>query len=188
VVDRSSSEKLETKFLSLHKLEWVDEQINRWRARLLDGWYKCRILRDDNPRFGSALDLLHDSSQVGDFLSNQSKNSVAATTFRNDYGSSNVIGFTQMPTEQILALLIAERDKLNSAIEVLQGPIKRRGRPPKNVPTGAGPDATERTKRTRRTFSAAQREAAAERMRQRWAAKKAGVKSQRKSKKAAESA
>ena len=37
-----------------------------------------------------------------------------------------------MPTDQIVALLIAERDRLNRAIEVLQGPIKRRGRPPKN--------------------------------------------------------
>jgi hypothetical protein len=32
-----------------------------------------------------------------------------------------------MPTEQILALLIQERDKLNRAIEALQGPTKRRG-------------------------------------------------------------
>ena len=36
-----------------------------------------------------------------------------------------------MPTEHILSLLIAERDKLNRAIEALQGPAKRRGRPPK---------------------------------------------------------
>ena len=34
-------------------------------------------------------------------------------------------------TEQILALLIAERDKLNLGIEVLERPRKRRGRPPK---------------------------------------------------------
>src|ERR1022692_4684413 len=37
-----------------------------------------------------------------------------------------------MPTDHIIAQLIAERDKLNRAIEALQGPIKRRGRPPKN--------------------------------------------------------
>jgi hypothetical protein len=37
-----------------------------------------------------------------------------------------------MSTEQILALLIAARDKLNRAIEALQGPTKRRGRPPGN--------------------------------------------------------
>jgi len=76
-------------------------------------------------------------------------------------------------TEQILALLITERDRLNRAIEALQGPTKRRGRPPKNTvaesatATNPGP-----TPRKRRRFTAAQREAAAERMRQRWAAKK----------------
>jgi hypothetical protein len=78
-----------------------------------------------------------------------------------------------MPIEQILALLIAERDKLNRAIEALQGPTKRRGRPPKNllaVATTAASHAP--TNRKRPHFTAAQREAAAERMRQRWAAKK----------------
>ena len=35
-----------------------------------------------------------------------------------------------MSTDHILALLIAERDKLNRAIEALSGPAKRRGRPP----------------------------------------------------------
>jgi hypothetical protein len=44
-----------------------------------------------------------------------------------------------MPTEQIIALLIAERDKLNRAIEALQGPVKRRGRPPKNAAAAAAP-------------------------------------------------
>jgi len=38
-----------------------------------------------------------------------------------------------MPTEHIVALLIEERDKLNRAIEALQGPLRRRGRPPKGV-------------------------------------------------------
>ena len=79
-----------------------------------------------------------------------------------------------MPTEHILALLIAERDKLNRAIEVLQGPTRRRGRPPKNplAHITASPAAPKPAKKTRRKFSAAQRKAAAERMRQRWAAKK----------------
>jgi hypothetical protein len=36
-----------------------------------------------------------------------------------------------MPTDQLVTLLIAERDKLTRAIEVLQG-ARRRGRPPKN--------------------------------------------------------
>jgi len=37
-----------------------------------------------------------------------------------------------MPTEHIVALLIAERDKLDQAIEALGGGTKRRGRPRKN--------------------------------------------------------
>src|ERR1700744_2138912 len=40
--------------------------------------------------------------------------------------------FRQMTTEDILALLIAERDKLNLAIDALGDPVKSRGRPPKN--------------------------------------------------------
>lgn len=92
-----------------------------------------------------------------------------------------------MPTEHILALLIAERDKLDRAIEALQGPTKRRGRPPgktakaqadyndPTMPDWVKPkSALTKTapKKAKRKFSAAQREAAAERMRQRWAAKK----------------
>ena len=88
-----------------------------------------------------------------------------------------------MPIEQILALLIAERDKLNQAIAALQGP-KRRGRPLRNPLTVAAIASPEPTKRKLRKFSAAQREAAAERMRQRWTAKrKAEAKSARKPKK-----
>jgi len=75
-----------------------------------------------------------------------------------------------MPIDQILTLLIAEREKLNRAIEILQGPAKRRGRPPKSVM--ATTEAAPATKKRGRTFTAAQREAQAERMRQRWAAKK----------------
>jgi hypothetical protein len=84
-----------------------------------------------------------------------------------------------MMTEQILALLVAERDKLNRAIEALTGPTKRRGRPPRNPLAATSAAATESpnaapapAKKGRRKFTAAQREAAAERMRQRWAAKK----------------
>src|SRR5437764_317080 len=78
-----------------------------------------------------------------------------------------------MPTDHIVALLIAERDKLNRAIEALQGPAKRRGRPPRNSMGNAAPaDVSKPARRKSRRFSAAQREAAAERMRQRWAAKK----------------
>jgi hypothetical protein len=78
-----------------------------------------------------------------------------------------------MPNEHILALLITERDKLNRAIEALQGPTKRRGRPPGN-PTAATASAASPSpaKKKHRRFTAVQREAAAERMRQRWATKK----------------
>jgi hypothetical protein len=80
-----------------------------------------------------------------------------------------------MPTEQILALLIAERDKLSRAIEVLQGSTKRRGRPPKNefsVATPTAPEAAQPAKKKRRKFTPAQRKQQAERMKAYWAAKK----------------
>jgi hypothetical protein len=46
-----------------------------------------------------------------------------------------------MPTEQILALMVAERDKLNRAIEALSGGTapKRRGRPPASASAVAAP-------------------------------------------------
>ena len=72
-----------------------------------------------------------------------------------------------MPTEHILALLIQERDRLNRAIEALQGPLKRRGRPPKSVTA-----PLEEAPRKKRTFSAAQRKKQAERMKAYWAAKR----------------
>jgi hypothetical protein len=80
-----------------------------------------------------------------------------------------------METTHIVALLVAERDRLNRAIEALQGPTKRRGRPPGSGRNAASVDdsvLTAPAKKKRRRFSAAQREAASERMRQRWAAKK----------------
>ena len=74
---------------------------------------------------------------------------------------------TSMATEQILALLIAERDKLNRAIEALAGPTKRRGRPPKNQQAITAAASTPATKG--RTFTAAQRRAFGERMKAYWA-------------------
>jgi hypothetical protein len=73
---------------------------------------------------------------------------------------------------KFIELLIAERDKLNKAIDALSGPRKRNGRPPKNSVAAVTPTAAAAPKKKRRKFSAAQREAAAERMRQRWALKK----------------
>ena len=76
-----------------------------------------------------------------------------------------------MPTEHILALLIAERDKLNRAIEALQGPTKRRGRPPKNPFATATPTAAP-APAPRRGMSAAKRKAQSERMKAYWAQRK----------------
>src|SRR5439155_13334355 len=65
----------------------------------------------------------------------------------------------------ILALLIAERDRLNRAIEALQATVKRRGRPPKNplavlAPAPATP---------RKGMSATARKSQSERMKKYWA-------------------
>jgi hypothetical protein len=75
-------------------------------------------------------------------------------------------------TTDIVAALIAERDKLNQAIAILQGSgtPKRRGRPPKNP--FAAPAARSKARRTMRKRTKAQREAQAERMRKYWAARK----------------
>jgi hypothetical protein len=73
-----------------------------------------------------------------------------------------------MPTDHIVALLIAERDKLNRAIEALQGSAKRRGRPPKN-PLAAANAPIEQKRKGR---SAAQRKAQAKRMKEYWAKRK----------------
>jgi len=73
-----------------------------------------------------------------------------------------------MPTEQILALLIAERDKLNRAIEALQGPAKRRGRPPKN-PLATATTAFVTSVPKRNGLSPAKRKAQSERMKAYWA-------------------
>jgi hypothetical protein len=85
-----------------------------------------------------------------------------------------------MATEQILALLIAERDRLNRAIEALSGPTKRRGRPPKksvyddpSMPDWVKPtSAKKKTARKGRTFTAAQKKAQAERMKKMWQERK----------------
>jgi hypothetical protein len=100
-----------------------------------------------------------------------------------------------MNTDSILAILIAERNRLSLAIEALQGPTKRRGRPPKNpmVITLAGttlvaPAAAPAPKKNARKFSAAQRKAQAERMKSMWAAKRAAEPKAAKNKKSAKTA
>jgi hypothetical protein len=76
-----------------------------------------------------------------------------------------------MQTDHIVALLIAERDRLNRAIEALQGPTKHRGRPRKNALL-AGAEVVPQKATKKRTFTAAQRKAQAKRMKAYWAAKK----------------
>jgi len=75
-----------------------------------------------------------------------------------------------MPTDQIVALLVAERDRLNRAIEALQGPVKRRGRPPKN-PVSDVSVAEPPVKK--RHVSAASRRRMALAQKRRWAALRA---------------
>jgi len=67
-------------------------------------------------------------------------------------------------------LLIAERNRLDVAIQALQGTVKRRGRPPKASTTATPAPAPVQRKRT---MSAAGRKAIADAARKRWAAVKA---------------
>jgi hypothetical protein len=85
-------------------------------------------------------------------------------------------------TDHIVALLIAERDRLTRAIEALQGPTKRIGRPPKNPLANAPSWVTSSNPlknpepvapvRRKRKFTAAQRKEQAARMKAYWAAKR----------------
>jgi hypothetical protein len=78
-----------------------------------------------------------------------------------------------MQTEQIVALLVAERDRLNRAIEALQGPTVRRGRPAKSASSAAAPaPVAAAPKRKRRGMTPAQRKAQSARMKAFWAARK----------------
>jgi hypothetical protein len=78
-----------------------------------------------------------------------------------------------MPTDHIVSLLIEERDRLNRAIEALQGPAKRRGRPPAKTPSRQlAEPAEEPPTATRKPWTAAQKKAASASMKKRWATKK----------------
>jgi hypothetical protein len=76
-----------------------------------------------------------------------------------------------MPTEHILSLLVAERDRLNRAIEALRGAGKRRGRPAANssasVPAASA--AAPAKQRKRKPMTPAQKKAHSERMKAFWA-------------------
>jgi hypothetical protein len=77
-----------------------------------------------------------------------------------------------MPTNHIIALLIQEREKLNRAIEALQG-TKRRGRAAKNVELPM--IENEQPKKKRHVSAAARRKMAAA-QKKRWAVVKAAKK------------
>jgi hypothetical protein len=77
-----------------------------------------------------------------------------------------------MQTEQIVALLMAERDRLSRAIEALKGVATRQGRSPAPVSTDGAAAAAKPAPKKRR-ISAAGRKAIAEAARRRWAAVKA---------------
>jgi hypothetical protein len=75
--------------------------------------------------------------------------------------------YPTVQTEQIVALLIAERDRLEAAIQALQGTTKPVGRPPRaTVPAVQAAVPVAR----KRKMSAAGRKAIAEAARRRWAA------------------
>jgi hypothetical protein len=76
-----------------------------------------------------------------------------------------------MQTDEIVGLLVAERDRLNRAIEALQGSTARRGRTPRST-AGPTPAVTKGPKRKRRGMNAAQRKAQSARMKAFWAARK----------------
>ena len=69
-----------------------------------------------------------------------------------------------------LKLLIAERDRLNKAIAVLQGEAPRRGRP-----SGSASKAADKP-RAKRTFSPEARQRQSEKMKAYWAARRQAAK------------
>jgi hypothetical protein len=81
-----------------------------------------------------------------------------------------------MPTDHILELLIAERDKISRAIEALGAGTKRRGRPPGSGVKHVEPEPVVKTARKKPHFSPAQREAARKRMKAMWKKRKAAGK------------
>jgi hypothetical protein len=80
-------------------------------------------------------------------------------------------------TEQIVVLLIAERNRLDAAIQALQGSAKRRGRPPARKASAAAVAGVAPAKapvKRKHKLSAAARKAMADAAKKRWAAIKAG--------------
>jgi hypothetical protein len=87
-------------------------------------------------------------------------------------------------TEQIVAFLIAERNRLEAAIQALHGPAQRRGRaavkkasastPNYRAPVVAEHAAAKAPVKRKHKISAAARKAMADAAKKRWAAIKAG--------------
>jgi len=87
-------------------------------------------------------------------------------------GMAVVASAQYMP--DIVKLLIAERDRLDRAIAILEGTRRPRGRPP-----GSGRKAVAVTKaleRTRKPMSAAARKRISEAQKKRWAARRRAAK------------
>jgi hypothetical protein len=83
-----------------------------------------------------------------------------------------------MNTEQIVALLAEERDRLNRAIEALQGPVvaERRGRPPKSAQaTVVAPTPVDPASRAakKRAFSSAHKKALSKKLKAYWKKRRA---------------
>jgi hypothetical protein len=77
-----------------------------------------------------------------------------------------------MATEHIIGLLIAERDKLNKAIDALGGATKHVSSPSKSSVAPATAPAPAKAVRKRKALSAAQKKAHSERMKAFWAARR----------------
>ena len=78
-----------------------------------------------------------------------------------------------MATEHIISLLIAERDKLNKAIEALGGTAPRAAATPKPVEAPAtAPSAPAKKNAARKQLTSAQKKAHSDRMKAFWAAKR----------------
>ena len=77
----------------------------------------------------------------------------------------------------VLELLIAERDRLNEAIAILQREAPRRGRKPQSGNTADAAAATPRKKRrAQRKMSKEQKQAVSARMKKYWAARRKAAK------------
>ncbi len=77
---------------------------------------------------------------------------------------------------EALELLIAERDRLNEAIAILQRGTPKRGRKPKSETSeGAAASAPAKKRRGRRKMSTEQKEAVSARMKKYWAGRKKGI-------------